>query len=308
MRPVYAGQSVGAGLEAPLPAAPGLLDAQGMVIVDHDCKRCGYNLRGLHRDWRCPECGTPVGLSLMGDFLCYSSPEWVERVARGLTIILWMIPIGIVLGIIARVLTQGNEALTSGLQWLISLVSFYGAWLMTTPDPSGIGEDPNLTARKLVRVTLVVAMAGNLLALVVAGLDLGLELAVVLGIAASLAGLVGLVGEFAKFIYYEKLASRVPNWQLASRARFLRWAFTITLGVVVVCGAAAALGIALSEAAILAPFACLAVPGVIALIVFSIMTLILLIRLRREVAAQARVARRTWAAHPQAGVGPGLSG
>jgi hypothetical protein len=46
----------------PSPHAPRLPPIQ--VVTDHPCANCGYNLRTMPLDARCPECGTPVGLSL----------------------------------------------------------------------------------------------------------------------------------------------------------------------------------------------------------------------------------------------------
>ena len=122
-----------------------------------------------------------------------------------------------------------------------------------------------------------------------------------------LAGLVGLIGEFAKFIYYERLARRIPDEKLAGRARFLKWAFTITLGVAVMAaGILLVVGLVAPggggpagggpAAAFAAGFACLLAPAAVALLVFGIMTLFLLLRLRKAIAEQARLARTTWAA------------
>jgi len=285
------------------PDVPGLFDERGEIVVDHECKKCGYNLRGLREDGRCPECGTPIGLSTTGDLLRFADPEWVEKVARGLKIILWMILVGVIAGFLAGVAgaTIGEEAGTV-LMFVVGLISFYGVWLMTEPDPSGIGEDPNITARKVIRITLVVGLLSSPLQLAVDALDLPYAGVVLVVIAGLLVGLVGLVGEFAKFIYYERLARRIPEDSLAGRARFLKWAFTITLAVVVVVGGIAAIVGATAPAGAggagpgLALFGCLALPAGLAVLGFSVMTLFLLLRLRKAIAEQAKLARATWAA------------
>ncbi len=74
---------------ADTPERSGLLDESGTVIVDTSCRRCSYNLRGLSEEGRCPECGTPVGLSTQGDLLRFADPDWLESLARGLNFILW---------------------------------------------------------------------------------------------------------------------------------------------------------------------------------------------------------------------------
>ena len=75
-------------MDAPIPPADARFDDAGTVVVDQTCRRCGYNLRGLHRDGRCPECGAPVGLSIKGDLLRFAHPDWVEELARGSRFIL----------------------------------------------------------------------------------------------------------------------------------------------------------------------------------------------------------------------------
>ncbi len=55
----------------PVPSIP--VDERGSLAVDLKCKKCAYNLRGLREDGRCPECGTPVGLSTRGDLLRFAT-------------------------------------------------------------------------------------------------------------------------------------------------------------------------------------------------------------------------------------------
>src|SRR5687768_7217210 len=46
----------------PSPHAPSLPPIQ--VVTDHPCATCGYNLRTIPLDSRCPECGTAVQVSI----------------------------------------------------------------------------------------------------------------------------------------------------------------------------------------------------------------------------------------------------
>ena len=57
--------------------------ADGKIQVDLPCRRCGYNLRSLARDARCPECSFPVIRCLRRDDLGYGDPRYVRRVALG---------------------------------------------------------------------------------------------------------------------------------------------------------------------------------------------------------------------------------
>ena len=48
-----------------LRAAPAL----PALASDLACRKCGYHLRGLPTNGMCPECGTPVAISLRGPLL-----------------------------------------------------------------------------------------------------------------------------------------------------------------------------------------------------------------------------------------------
>lgn len=280
-------------------SAVGLRDPQGVLALDHECRKCSYNLRGLHCDGRCPECGTPIGLSLQGDLLRFADPDWVDKVALGLKIILWMILFATVAAILGGALSHAvSPVLAPVIHFLASLISFYGVWFITEPDPSGIGEDPSITARKVIRVTLVVGLVSALLQIIAAAETFSGVVTFVLGGLILLAGIVALIGVFATFVYYEKLARRIPDDRLAVRARFLKWAYTIVLAVMAVAGGL--MGLATAVGGSVGPgfgvLACLMLPVLLGLIVFGVMTIFMLLKLRRAVAEQARLARATWAA------------
>src|SRR5688500_6889706 len=90
----------------PSPAAAAVVDASGVVAADVPCRRCSYNVRGLSVYGRCPECGTPVGVSVHGDLLRFSDPRWLQRLAQGATLLFWGIILAIAVGIVAGMLEQ----------------------------------------------------------------------------------------------------------------------------------------------------------------------------------------------------------
>ena len=53
------------------------------VDHDHPCIKCGYNLRTLPTNGRCPECARPVADSLLPDDLAYAPIEWLRHMRRG---------------------------------------------------------------------------------------------------------------------------------------------------------------------------------------------------------------------------------
>jgi hypothetical protein len=292
------------------PALPAdMLDSAGTLSQDVKCRRCGYNLRGLHHAGRCPECGTPVGLSCHGDLLRFADPLWLDKLARGALLIVW----GVLISIVVRVgggtilALTGAPMLTPMLGVLASIVGLYGAWLLTEPDPSGIGEDRYVSDRRIVRFALATGIGAQVLQLVMPMTHTMpmtyFPLMMVVSVLVVLAGLIGIVGEFAKLTYFHKLALRIPDIVLSRRARKLRWAMAITLGSIVVLGGlAAALGLSGGTTGLrllgpgVAGLACLAGVGGIAYLIVALLVLILTYRLSKEFRRQAQIARMTWAA------------
>ncbi len=284
---------------------PGPLDGQHDVTTDLACKHCGYNLRGLHKSGNCPECNTPIDVSLRGDLLRFADPVWVATVAKGLTIILWMLLVWLMASIASGVLSAFvSPVLAQAVLLVAQCGSVYGVWLMTERDPSGIGEDPNVTARKIVRFAVIVGAVSQLLLLIDEGLAFGGVLSILWAFTLVACGIVSLVGEFAKFIFYAQLAMRIPEPALVKRANFLKWAFTVTFGLMMVLGivvgalsaaaAGAGAGPGTGPPMALAGVACLMAPVGLAMFVFGIMAIFLLFSLRKHVKLNAEYARDNW--------------
>lgn len=75
-------------------------DKANRIIGDFACLRCGYNLRTMSLQGRCPECDLPVERSAGGNLLRCCDPAWLRRMARGAA---WLAP-GIGLEAIATLL------------------------------------------------------------------------------------------------------------------------------------------------------------------------------------------------------------
>ncbi|MCC6680641.1 MAG: hypothetical protein IT445_07035 [Phycisphaeraceae bacterium] len=61
-------------------------DEQGRLTSETPCIKCGYNLRTIHRDAACPECGTAVGRTIYGNRLRYCDPRWLKHIWEGLNL------------------------------------------------------------------------------------------------------------------------------------------------------------------------------------------------------------------------------
>ncbi len=271
------------------------------------CIRCGYSLRSLDPSGRCPECGAPIGLSTQGRLLKFADPDWLQKVARGLAIILWMMLVGVVGGMVIGFLYSSTGVFLQLFQIAAAAVGFYGVWLITEPDPGTPEEEGEVNARKVVRITLIVGMGALAVQLLGSGM--------IIILLSAVFGLIGVVGEFAKFMYFEKLARRIPDDQLAARAVLLRWGYSIATAVALLAGtlammtfgaAATAAGATAAGAtpgggapagggsmAVGAIGGCIGGLGALALLVFGIMSILFLLRLRKAVAHEAEQARVT---------------
>ncbi len=298
----------------PLPGPdPAILDAIRVVGEDRACRQCGYNIRGLRTDGRCPECGRPVGLSIYGDLLKFSDPTYVRGLARGALLILYGIAFMFIaiVGIVIVLIALHNASLAKVLMLLATLVGsllhFAGAWLLTEPDPSGIGEDQYGNSRKLIRIALMVGIVNTLLQLPTSLSTLPPSLHLLVQIFSGLAGLVSLVGYIAMLHYLSKLAMRGPDFQRAKRADFLKYALPISYGVIIVFGMITGIltgaarnnpGAAGGAAAIMLAGGCFTMIAVICLAVFGFMYLFLIEKLGRLFGEQADMAEALWSRHP----------
>lgn len=276
----------------------GSADASAFVQDDIACRKCAYNLRGLSLAGRCPECGSPVGVSVQGNLLRYSDPAWIDALAKGLWITLW----AIVASLFSNLLGVGLEAtlgdrggiLASILLLGASAVGFWGAFLLTTPDPSGDDDAGGFNARRFVRVTLLIGLGAGVIATI--GKHAGVPSQVMVGVAAiaGLGSLIGLAGEFARYVLLERLALRVPAPDLAKLCRVVRWGYAICLGVGVLIGMVAAV-VAVAAGAAAAPVLCLFLVAMIGVLVFALVAIRVQYRLAKAFGEQARMARSTWA-------------
>lgn len=108
-------------------SAESTVDRAPSVVL---CRECGYDLRGLPTEGRCPECGTSVRLSLISLRLTDAAPTWLRSIARGM--------LAIKVGIVAPlfVIPMAIGGLLECVPLLLgSALRCYGVWLATMPDP-----------------------------------------------------------------------------------------------------------------------------------------------------------------------------
>jgi hypothetical protein len=236
-------------------------DASGHLTQDTPCIRCGYNLRGLHVDSVCPECGTSVSQSLHGPYLRNADPNWVRTLAGGMP---W-IATGVTLTILITCLVTYSalqryrnpgrfdpfEELLHSVPRILILV---GLWKVTVPDPREDQSDVGYSTRSLVRITAVADLALTPAAWIAISISQALIIVFVI------IGLVIVVTEyFAFFTHVRRLALRIPDRRLAFWTRIIMWGIAVlatvfciwkatvmnSLGIPTISGRCPAAGLAL---------------------------------------------------------------
>ncbi|MEO1130980.1 MAG: hypothetical protein AAFX05_14905 [Planctomycetota bacterium] len=226
----------------------------GTVQPGVHCIQCGYDLSGLPADGVCPECGLPIERSLRSNMLIDASPEYVRKLARGLSLVLngillyvlMFIVLFIGIGVLFAALAGGAggggggggaaagfgvTGLVTILVMVVSLAALVmvlgGWWLFSEHDPMYTGRDDGSKSRTVVRqslsVYIVLILAGFLLQSVsLFGVLLPGQL--ILQLAMSVLQLATLAVFFiASMLYVRWLAPRVPNQKAFKRAKTLLW-------------------------------------------------------------------------------------
>jgi hypothetical protein len=132
---------------------------------DLPCVACGYDLRGLDVNGRCPECGVPIAETIGGQLLASADPLWVHRVSLGvtaayITTLAWLGLVG--WGYLARPGAPFDwiyHSLSGTAQILIHGGDLLGVWLFTTPEPSPLRTGPVASTRRLLRTFVVAEFA-----------------------------------------------------------------------------------------------------------------------------------------------------
>jgi hypothetical protein len=143
-------------------------DSKGRLVEDVPCRRCGYSLRQQTLNGPCPECATPVSLTLHPALLRFAEPKWVRRLARGATLLclaaVAAIPLQVGVQFVTTVLPLTNPVANDmvvaalwGFSTIAVIIEFAGIWMLTTREPGACGWSRTGILRWLLRNTFAAA-------------------------------------------------------------------------------------------------------------------------------------------------------
>jgi hypothetical protein len=221
----------------PTPPSP---PPAAIIPADRACIRCSYNLRGLPTSALCPECGTPVELSLRGHFLAFAAPEYLDALRRGLTLILngmllYIVALfgGLVINIaLASTLGSPARGALSQILLLIPVVMMlFGHWLFTVPDPGTVDREAPAAARRVIRIAIAVEASALVFGVVadmagvrgIAPVAVGPALTLVSTMAILASFAAWITRFFAVMIYLGWLGRRIPDRRIVSLTGVYMW-------------------------------------------------------------------------------------
>jgi len=203
----------------------------GRVADDTPCHHCGYDLRTLPVNGVCPECATPVRNSLRGNYLAYADPGFLRRIIRGARAVVY----SCVLLVVTCLLNTYTGSLYMERCGPITIgLALWGVFLMTSPDPSTIGEAQYARFRWPARGLLILGPVSFVLQWV----SFPRELRVLYGPLIFGTCCAGIAGIIYLTRYLKALALRIPAGDLANSLSLLGATITLTIGVLALANAA----------------------------------------------------------------------
>lgn len=199
------------------------LDSQ-VITTDRPCPGCNYNLKGLRKGGKCPECGRPIGGKASGRFadnITHASPRYLRTLRAGLLLMCAAIPVFCV-------------PLLSPALWAA------GVWVAMTrrptdehTTPDAILDTPRLRTanRWLAMAPLGGSVVYTLANLLGAGwLRTGLE------IVAAAVSIVGAAAFVPLSVYLSALADWASYESVAGRFRATAWGIAVFGSLAAVLG------------------------------------------------------------------------
>lgn len=312
-------------------AHSGILPARPMELVEDDisCIHCGYNLRTLRLDGVCPECGSPVSLTVRVDLLRFADPRWVENLAAGTRWILNSTGLAAIVALLVTAVMLGSSTDIQGISlWFrnailcLGILIIPGCLQITAPEPGRRESRQQSFARWSARTGMIVMCSIWLIftrgfGMPLPGVNplaLGKAFGKTVGPDAKIAWamhqfvgfsngpmpvqgmhyLIGIIGWFAMLTYVRQLAMRLPDPHLARQTNALKWGLVAST-LLITCVRCIPFGTgAAAVATIITGFGGAAVASAIS----AVWLFILLLRYRRRF-SEAAVQAHAWSSRQQ---------
>jgi hypothetical protein len=179
----------------------------------------------------------------------------------------------------------------------VTLVDAAGVWLLTEPDPSGLGELRYGHSRKVLRVLTIVGVTWRATDALVSSVDMAIKAQIAVRFVEVTALAIGIAEEFFRFLYIRRLAERIPDPIIVNRARVLQYYFPILIGLMMIVTSIPSTSAPGGPGGI----ACAVAILIPALIGLGIIMILLYLRLRSFLAAQLKIAEGFWSKNRHGG-------
>lgn len=149
------------------------VNEHGVVTREVACRGCGYKLERFSLSQVCPECGWPVARSVQGEGLLHTPPTYLRTVRSSITIIIAALLVDVVstFGVVILDIINDNfptqwnleplHIASDALSFLANVVTVWGFWRFTTPDPTLSRAEQRTSAYWILRIaTLTAAISG----------------------------------------------------------------------------------------------------------------------------------------------------
>lgn len=203
-----------------------------VIEIDRACIQCGYNLRGLKPDGKCPECGRPIGMKRRGpvfaDQMSAAPLLWTKGFVNGTFALAVGISVIIPCAIVSMMEVESSLGVSvmilGGLSW------FIGAFLVTRPRPVTDATSVSPTKewvweRFLGRWSQVAWCIGPGLVAASAHANVGERALFVLGLAFIAAAIVGIA---PLLIVLSNLTYWAADTNLAYRLKIASWTLPLS--------------------------------------------------------------------------------
>jgi hypothetical protein len=111
------------------------------------------------------------------------------------------------------------------------VVYWYGLWLITKPNPSGPILESTFTARRLIRIGVLVSMCWLGIAMFLDGMSSRPGVGSVINVVSWLLEFIWIIMVFATLLHLERLAGRIPRDRWAEWLCVLRWTICVVLAL-----------------------------------------------------------------------------